>query len=239
MAIQAEGICKSYDTRRVLNGISITVQQGEIVGLLGPNGAGKTTTFYAIMGIVPVDGGGITVDGRDVTRLPVYWRARAGIGYLSQEPSIFRRLTVEENIRAAAELCEPDPVGRQRLVEQTLEEFNLTRLRAQKAYTLSGGEKRRCEIARVLVSRPKYLLLDEPFVGVDPKTIEELQASVLALRRRGLGLLLTDHNVRETLAVVDRAYIIYRGDVLIHGTARELVEHPDARRFYLGENFKM
>ncbi len=239
MSIIAESVSKSYEHKLVLNNISISINPGEVVGLLGPNGAGKTTFFYSIMGLVKIDNGTISVDGQNVTNMPVYFRARKGIGYLSQEPSIFRKLTVEENIFAAVEICYSLNKQKNEVLEKMLNEFNLVHLRKQKAYTLSGGEKRRCEIARVLVSNPKYLLLDEPFVGIDPKTIEELQLIVLKLKKSGLGILLTDHNVRETLEIVDRAYIIYRGDILIHGDAQQLVNDDQARKIYLGEKFKL
>jgi lipopolysaccharide export system ATP-binding protein len=239
MSIEANNIKKSYGEKLVLNNISIKINNGEIVGLLGPNGAGKTTFFYSIMGLVDVDDGSIMVNNKNVTNLPVYLRAREGIGYLSQEPSIFRKLTVEENILSAIEIYYNSFEQKQKILKKMLQEFNLEHLRKQKAYTLSGGEKRRCEIARVLVSNPKYLLLDEPFVGIDPKTIEELQTIVLKLKNNGLGILLTDHNVRETLEIVDRAYIIYAGDILIHGDAQKLVNDDSAREIYLGQNFRL
>lgn len=215
MSIVAEKIRKYYAEKLVLNDISISINPGEIVGLLGPNGAGKTTFFYSIMGVIKVNEGKIFVDEKDVTNMPVHMRARIGLGYLAQEPSIFRKLSVEENIYAAIEVYYNNTEERKQLLDRMLKEFNLEHLRKQKAHTLSGGEKRRCEIARVLVGKPKYLLLDEPFVGIDPKTIEELQMIVLSLKNKGLGILLTDHNVRETLNIVDRAYIIYKGEVLI------------------------
>ncbi|MFN3551003.1 MAG: LPS export ABC transporter ATP-binding protein [Endomicrobiia bacterium] len=237
MSIVAENIKKFYGNNLVLNGVSIEVNPKEIVGLLGPNGAGKTTMFYSIMGIVKVNGGKIFVDQQEVTNLPIYYRARKGIGYLSQEPSIFSKLTVEENIYSAIEIFYKN--NKKEVLEELLKEFHLNSVRKQKGYTLSGGEKRRCEIARVLVSNPKYLLLDEPFVGVDPKTIEELQSLILKLKSKGIGILLTDHNVRETLEIVDRAYIIYKGEVLIHGSAEELINNDSARKVYLGERFTM
>lgn len=239
MSIIAENIKKSYNHKFVVNGVSIEVNPGEIVGLLGPNGAGKTTIFYSIMGIIKINAGEIYLDGKPISQVPVYRRARSGIGYLSQEPSIFRKLTVEENIYSAVELFYKTDSEKKDVLEKTLTEFNLLNLRKQRAYTLSGGEKRRCEIARVLVSKPKYLLLDEPFVGVDPKTIEELQNIVLKLKTTGLGILLTDHNVRETLEIVDRAYIIYKGEILIQGNAHKLVNDETAKKIYLGERFKM
>lgn len=239
MSIVAEKIRKYYAEKLVLNDISISINPGEIVGLLGPNGAGKTTFFYSIMGVIKVNEGKIFVDEKDVTNMPVHMRARIGLGYLAQEPSIFRKLSVEENIYAAIEVYYNNTEERKQLLDRMLKEFNLEHLRKQKAHTLSGGEKRRCEIARVLVGKPKYLLLDEPFVGIDPKTIEELQMIVLSLKNKGLGILLTDHNVRETLNIVDRAYIIYKGEVLIHGDARKLVNDEQARKIYLGEKFKL
>ncbi len=237
MSIVAENIKKFYGNNLVLNGVSIEINPREIVGLLGPNGAGKTTMFYSIMGIVKVNSGKIFVDQQEITNLPIYYRARKGIGYLSQEPSIFRKLTVEENLYSAIEIFYKN--NKDKILEEFLREFHLDSVRKQKAYTLSGGEKRRCEISRVLVSNPKYLLLDEPFVGVDPKTIEELQNLILKLKLKGIGVLLTDHNVRETLEIVDRAYIIYKGEVLIHGSAKELISSDQARRVYLGERFNM
>ncbi|MCS7228361.1 MAG: LPS export ABC transporter ATP-binding protein, partial [Endomicrobia bacterium] len=223
MSIVAENIKKLYGDKCVLNKVSIQVNNGEIVGLLGPNGAGKTTMFYSILGIIKLNSGKIYIDGQEITNLPVHMRVRYGIGYLSQEPSIFRKLTVEENLYSVIEIFYKDKKARKQLLEQLLTDFHLQHLRNQKAYSLSGGEKRRCEIARVLVTKPKYLLLDEPFVGIDPKTIEELQNLVLKLKKQGIGILLTDHNVRETLQIVDRAYIIYKGEILIHGNAEMLI----------------
>lgn len=239
MSIIAENIKKFYGHKLVLNGLSIEVNPGEIVGLLGPNGAGKTTMFYSIMGIVKINNGKILLDNEDITNSPVYYRARRGIGYLSQEPSIFRKLSVEENLYSAVEIFYKDKNKRKEILESLLEEYNLKNLRKQKAYTLSGGEKRRCEIARVLISKPRYLLLDEPFVGIDPKTIEDLQNIILQLKSKGIGILLTDHNVRETLEVVDRAYIIYKGEILIQGNAEKLINDDITRKIYLGERFKI
>lgn len=239
MSIIAEKVKKIYGDKCVLNGVSIEVNPSEIVGLLGPNGAGKTTMFYSILGIVNINSGKIYIDGKDVTKLPIHKRVRYGIGYLSQEPSVFRKLTVEENIKVALEIFYKDKKQRKQILEELLEELHLSHLRKQKAYTLSGGEKRRCEIARVIVSRPKYLLLDEPFVGIDPKTIEEIQNLILKLKASGIGILLTDHNVRETLQIVDRAYIIYKGEILIHGDAQKLINDEAARKVYLGERFTM
>jgi lipopolysaccharide export system ATP-binding protein len=239
MSINAENVKKYYGNKLVLDNVSIEVNPGEIVGLLGPNGAGKTTMFYSIMGIVKINSGKIFIDNEDVTEYPIYYRARKGIGYLSQEPSIFRKLNVEENLFSAIEIFYNNKQDAQKILEQLIEEFHLQDVRKQKAYTLSGGEKRRCEIARVLVSNPKYLLLDEPFVGVDPKTIEELQSLIVNLKNKGIGILLTDHNVREILEIVDRAYIIYNGEVLIHGDADKLINDEKARKVYLGERFRM
>lgn len=239
MSIVAEKIKKIYGYKCVLNGVSIEVNPSEIVGLLGPNGAGKTTMFYSILGITKINSGKIYIDDKDVTNLPVHKRVRYGIGYLSQEPSVFRKLTVEENIKVALEIFYKDKKQRKQVLEELLEELHLSHLRKQKAYTLSGGEKRRCEIARVIVSKPKYLLLDEPFVGIDPKTIEEIQNLILKLKNSGIGILLTDHNVRETLQIVDRAYLIYKGEILIHGDANRLINDEEARKVYLGERFTM
>lgn len=239
MSIKAENIRKFYGDKCVLNDVTIEVNPGEIVGLLGPNGAGKTTMFYSILGIVKINSGKIYIDGNDVTNLPIHLRVRYGIGYLSQEPSIFRKLTVEENLYSAIEIFYKSKTERKEILEKLLNEFHLQHLRKQKASLLSGGEKRRCEIARVLVTKPKYLLLDEPFVGIDPKTIQELQNLILKLKSAGIGILLTDHNVRETLEIVDRAYIIYKGDILIHGAAEKLISDEQAKKVYLGERFRM
>ncbi len=239
MSIFAENIKKLYGDKCVLNNVTIEVKEGEIVGLLGPNGAGKTTMFYSILGIVKINSGRVYIDGVDITKKPIHIRVKYGIGYLAQEPSIFRKLTVEENLLSAIEVFYKNKKNKKQILEELLMKFNLQHLRKQKAYYLSGGEKRRCEIARVLVSNPKYLLLDEPFVGIDPKTIEELQNVILDLRKSGIGVLLTDHNVRETLEIVDRAYIIYKGDILIHGNANQLINDEEARKVYLGERFKM
>jgi len=232
-------LVKGYNGRPVVDGVDIEVGRGEIIGLLGPNGAGKTTTFAMIVGYVKPDGGTIAVDGRDITALPMYERARLGIGYLAQEPSIFRRLTVEENIMAILETLDlPRSVRRQRL-DALLNELGVTHLARQKAYTLSGGEKRRLEITRALVTSPQFVLLDEPFSGIDPITVFECQEIIRELKARGLGVLLTDHNVRETLEITDRAYIMAEGRVLISGTAHELITDPRAREIYLGEKFRL
>jgi lipopolysaccharide export system ATP-binding protein len=232
-------LAKSYKTRRVVEDVSLHVARGEAVGLLGPNGAGKTTVFYMITGLVKPDAGTITIDGYDVTGLPMYRRARLGIGYLPQEASVFRGLTVEENIRAVLEITQPDPQKRGEELEALLDEFRLTRLRETPALALSGGERRRCEIARALAGHPSYMLLDEPFAGIDPIAVGGIQDLVRHLKARGIGVLITDHSVRETLGLTDRAYIIYNGHVLTEGPPDEIVANPDVRRIYLGENFRM
>ena len=239
MILESVGLKKRYKKRMVVDGANISVKQGEIVGLLGPNGAGKTTTFYITVGLVKPLGGQVLLDGVDITGWPMYKRARAGIGYLSQEPSIFRGLTVEENLRAIAELLPLSKAEQKAKVERLLDELGLTKLAGQLSVTLSGGEKRRCEIARALVTDPKFLLLDEPFVGIDPITVCDIQGIIANLKKRGLGILITDHNVRETLEIIDRAYIIYEGRILLEGNAKELLDSSEARRVYLGENFKL
>ena len=230
---------KSYGGRQVVVDVSLGVRRGEAVGLLGPNGAGKTTVFYMITGLVQPDKGLITLDGHDVTALPMYRRARLGIGYLPQEASIFRGLTVEGNIRAVLEITEPDRDKRQAELEALLEEFDIKRLRASPAIALSGGERRRCEIARALAGHPSFMLLDEPFAGIDPIAVGDIQDLVRHLKGRGIGVLITDHNVRETLGLIDRAYIIHSGHVLTEGAPDEIVADPDVRRFYLGADFRM
>ena len=232
-------VVKSFKKRTVVRGVSLELNRGEAVGLLGPNGAGKTTVFYMITGLIPADEGRITIDGRDVTKLPMYRRARLGIGYLPQEASIFRGLTVEENILAVLETVEPDRNERQRQLDALLEEFRITRLRTSPSMRLSGGERRRVEIARALASRPSFMLLDEPFAGIDPIAVNDIRALVQHLTRRGIGVLITDHNVRETLELVSRAYIIHDGMVLTHGTATEVINNEDVRRVYLGEQFRI
>ena len=232
-------IAKSYNRRPVVRSVSLSVKRGEVVGLLGPNGAGKTTCFYMITGLIPADAGTIEVDGTDVTRLPMYRRARLGIGYLPQEASIFRGLSVEQNIRAVLEVVERDAKRRERDLNGLLEEFNITRLRKSPSIALSGGERRRVEIARALATRPNYMLLDEPFAGIDPIAVGDIQALVRHLTNRGIGVLITDHNVRETLGLTDRAYIIYSGEVLMEGRAADIVNNPDVRRLYLGEQFQL
>ncbi|HVI29795.1 LPS export ABC transporter ATP-binding protein [Hansschlegelia sp.] len=238
-ALSATGLAKSYGARSVVKDVSLWVRRGEAVGLLGPNGAGKTTVFYMITGLVPVDSGRIELNGVDVTRLPMFRRARLGIGYLPQEASIFRGLSVEDNIRAVLEVVEPDRARRKHDLEALLDEFGLTRLRKSPAIALSGGERRRVEIARALASRPSFMLLDEPFAGIDPIAVGDIQALVRHLTNRGIGVLITDHNVRETLGLIDRAYIIHSGGVLMEGSPEQIVENPDVRRLYLGEEFRL
>ena len=230
---------KRYGARAVVQDVSLYVRRGEAVGLLGPNGAGKTTVFYMITGLVKPDKGVIELDGNPVTRLPMYQRARLGIGYLPQEASIFRGLNVEDNIRAVLEVTEPDRKAREVALDSLLEEFNIARLRKAPSIALSGGERRRCEIARALAGKPSFILLDEPFAGIDPIAVGDIQDLVRHLKGRGIGVLITDHNVRETLGLIDRAYIIHSGHVLTEGPPAAIVEHPDVRRFYLGEDFRM
>ncbi len=235
----AEGVEKSFVGRKVVKNVSLYVRRGEAVGLLGPNGAGKTTVFYMITGLIKADQGNIELEGHDVTALPMYQRARLGIGYLPQEASIFRGLTVEQNIRAVLEVVEPNAKRRERDLDALLEEFNIARLRKTPSIALSGGERRRVEIARSLATRPNYMLLDEPFAGIDPIAVGDIQALVRHLTNRGIGVLITDHNVRETLGLTDRAYIIYSGEVLMEGRADAIVNNPDVRRLYLGEEFRL
>ncbi|MDR2818897.1 MAG: LPS export ABC transporter ATP-binding protein [Endomicrobium sp.] len=239
MILRIEELFKKYKHRMVVNGISISVRQGEIVGLLGPNGAGKTTTFYMTVGLVKPYDGSVYLGDNEVTDCPMYQRARAGVSYLAQEPSIFRGLSVEDNLMAVAQMLTVSKSEQQEKVDSLLEDFGLTRLRKQMSVTLSGGEKRRLEIARALVTNPKFLLLDEPFVGIDPITVDDIQKIIRSLRDRGLGILITDHNVRETLEIIDRAYIIYEGKILLEGSAKKLLENPKAKKVYLGDNFKM
>lgn len=235
--LTAHQVEKAYGKRKVVKGVSLAVGRGESVGLLGPNGAGKTTVFYMITGLVPADAGRIFIDGRDATRLPMYRRARLGIGYLPQEASIFRGLTVEQNIMSVIELVEPNRRKRKEKLDSLLEEFKITRLRKSPSIALSGGERRRCEIARALASGPSYMLLDEPFAGIDPIAVGDIQELVRHLTRRGIGVLITDHNVRETLSLIDRAYIIYDGQVLTQGNPEEIIQNEDVRRVYLGDMF--
>jgi len=239
MELKGIDLKKAYKDRLVVKGVSLKINSGEIVGLLGPNGAGKTTSFYMIVGFIAATSGKVFIDGKDVTALPMYERARCGLGYLAQEPTIFRGLTVEENLLAILERLEPDAKKRADRVDQLLTEFGLTKLAKQKAWTLSGGEKRRMEIARCMISNPKIILLDEPFVGIDPITVAELREMIFKLKSRGLGILITDHNVRETLPLTERAYLIYDGKILVEGSPDKLLNDEKARKLYLGENFKM
>ncbi|MFC4351048.1 LPS export ABC transporter ATP-binding protein [Fodinicurvata halophila] len=237
--LEAVSIGKSFQKRVVLKDISIRLRRGEAVGLLGPNGAGKTTSFYIITGLLAPDTGYIALDGEDITDLPMYRRARLGIGYLPQEASIFRGLTVEENIRAVLEVVEKDRARQRRSLEALLDEFSITHLRRSPAVSLSGGERRRCEIARALAAQPQFILLDEPLAGIDPIAVNDIRELVIHLKDRGIGVLITDHNVRETLEIVDRAYIIHEGRVLMEGAPSEIVAHEEVRRVYLGERFSL
>ena len=237
--LAVKGLQKSYRGRTVVQDAGLNVRAGEAVGLLGPNGAGKTTIFYMITGLVQADRGVISLDGHDVTGLPMYRRARLGIGYLPQEASIFRGLSVEDNIRAVLEIVEPSRKERERKLDALLDEFNITRLRKAPSIALSGGERRRCEIARALAGEPTFMLLDEPFAGIDPIAVGDIQNLVRHLTRRGIGVLITDHNVRETLGLIDRAYIIHSGRVLTEGTPDAIVANEDVRRLYLGEDFRL
>jgi lipopolysaccharide export system ATP-binding protein len=237
--LDVRSIAKSYDKRTVLHDVSLHVERGEVVGLLGPNGAGKTTSFYSVMGLVKPDSGRIFLDGQDITHLPMYRRAILGLGYLPQETSIFRGLTVEQNIIAVLEISEPDRNAREARLEKLLDEFGMTALRASPAMALSGGERRRVEIARALAAEPSIMLLDEPFAGIDPISISDIRDLVKDLKQRDIGVLITDHNVRETLDIVDRACIIYDGQVLFEGTPQALVADESVRRLYLGESFAL
>ncbi len=237
--LQTEGLVKAYRHRRVVDGVDLYVRPGEIVGLLGPNGAGKTTCFYMIVGLIPPTRGQVHFEGRDVTRIPMYRRARMGMGYLAQEPSVFRRLTVAENVMAILEILPISVEERRIRLERLLDELGIRHLAKQPAYTLSGGERRRLEITRALVTNPSLILLDEPFSGVDPLAVYDVQQIIMQLKARGLGILITDHNVRETLAVVDRAYLICEGKVLREGTSDFLIHDPVSRELYLGPRFSM
>lgn len=239
MKIRAEKLVKEYAGRRVVNEVSLEVEQGTIVGLLGPNGAGKTTSFYMIVGLEHPDTGHVYLDDEDVTHLPMYKRALKGIGYLPQEASIFRKLTVEENIMAILEEIEPDKAKRQQKMEDLIQEFHIGHIRKSKGSALSGGERRRVEIARALATDPGFILLDEPFAGIDPIAVADIQVMVAHLARRGIGVLITDHNVRETLSIVNRAYILSTGKILVEGTSQQVAGDPVARKFYLGDNFRM
>jgi lipopolysaccharide export system ATP-binding protein len=237
--LAVQGLAKSYRGRQVVQDADLYVRHGEAVGLLGPNGAGKTTIFYMITGLVAADRGRISLNGHDITQLPMYRRARLGIGYLPQEASIFRGLSVEDNIRAVLEVVEPDKARREHDLDQLLEEFDIKRLRSSPSIALSGGERRRCEIARALAGRPSFMLLDEPFAGIDPIAVGDIQALVRHLTQRGIGVLITDHNVRETLGLIDRAYIIHSGRVLMEGPPAAIIANEDVRRLYLGESFRL
>ena len=237
--LETKNIFRSYDGREVVRGINLSVNRGEIVGLLGPNGAGKTTTFYMIVGVIHPNKGSIIFDNQDITRLPIHVRSRYGIAYLSQEPSIFRKLTVQENIMAILETLPLSRRERRKRLKSLLEELNISHLAENRAYTLSGGERRRLEITRALVSNPSFILLDEPFSGIDPIVVNEVQEIIKGLRSKGLGILLTDHNVRETLSITDRAYLIAEGKILISGTAEDLLNNPEAKEIYLGKKFRM
>ena len=237
--IETHKLVRDFGKRRVVNNVDVNVNAGEIVGLLGPNGAGKTTTFYMVVGLIAVTSGQVLFDGEDITGVPMYRRARRGIGYLPQEASVFRKMTVEQNIRAIAETLLLDKAARNELVERHLSELGIAHLAGQKAYTLSGGERRRLEISRALVTQPKFLLMDEPFSGVDPISVNEVQKIIVQLKERGIGVLITDHNVRETLRIVDRAYLLHQGSVLSEGDSDFLINDAKSKEFYLGEDFNM
>jgi len=237
--ISTSGLVKTFGSRNVVNGVDLKFTAGEVVGLLGPNGAGKTTTFYMIVGLVPATKGTVTLDGQNITHQRMHQRARHGIGYLPQEASVFRKLTVEENILAITEVIGVPRAERAAIVKHHLEELSLTHVAKQKAFTLSGGERRRLEIARALVTKPKFLLMDEPFAAIDPISVAEVQKIILQLKARGIGVVVSDHNVRETLRIVDRAYLIHEGKVLTQGPGDFLIKNPQAREFYLGQNFNL
>lgn len=239
MKLECSVLEKSFSRRKVVNGISLHINSGEVCGLLGPNGAGKTTTFHMLVGFLEPDSGKVFLDGRDATKAPMYERARGGIGYLAQEPTVFRGLTVQQNLEAILERTTKDRKAMKARVEALLGEFGLLRLKDQKAWTLSGGEKRRLEVARVMINDPKIILLDEPFVGIDPITVSDLKKIILHLKDKGIGVLITDHNVRETLSITDRSYLIYSGQILIDGNADTLLNDPKARELYLGWDFKL
>ena len=237
--LATEGLIKYYRKKRAVNGISIDVRQGEVVGLLGPNGAGKTTTFYMMVGLIRPNGGTVLFDDKDITQMPMYKRAQHGIGYLPQEASVFRKLTVKENILAILETLPINKKERYKRLEFLLDELNISHLADQKTYTLSGGERRRVEITRALVTKPKFLLLDEPFAGIDPIVVAEIRLIITELKAKGLGVLITDHNVHEVLSIVDRAYVVFEGNVLISGNSKYLLDNKKAREIYLGDDFKM
>ena len=237
--LSAKGLCKSYRHKKVVADVDIDLFSGECIGLLGPNGAGKTTSFYMVCGLIAADSGTVALDDRDITAQPMYLRARSGIGYLPQEASIFRKLTVRENLLAIFETLNLPQVQVEEELEKLLVELGIEEVKDQKAYTLSGGQRRRTEIARALVTKPRFLLLDEPFAGVDPIAVEDIQSIIAELKGRGIGVLITDHNVRDTLSICDRAYLMNAGEIIVQGTASEIIDHPDARRLYLGEGFSM
>lgn len=239
MILRAENLVKQYGARKVVNNVSVEVNQGEIIGLLGPNGAGKTTSFYMVVGLVKPNAGKVFLDDEDITHLPVYKRAQKGVGYLAQEASVFRTLSVEENILAVLEMTNLSKVEQKEKMESLLEEFSLTHVRKNKGQVLSGGERRRTEIARALAVDPKFVLLDEPFAGVDPIAVEEIQTIVAQLKNKNIGILITDHNVNETLSITDRAYLLFEGSILKAGTAEELAADEQVRRVYLGQNFEL
>lgn len=239
MILRTENIYKTYKGRTVVNGVSVNVQQGEIVGLLGPNGAGKTTSFYMMVGLIRPDEGEVFLDDKNITSEPVYKRAKMGLGYLPQEVSVFRKLTVEDNIKAILEMTKLSKVEQEEKLESLLQEFRLTHVRKNQGIKLSGGEKRRTEIARALATDPKFILLDEPFAGVDPIAVEDIQQIVAKLKNKNIGVLITDHNVQETLSITDRAYLLFEGSILKSGTAEELASDPQVRKVYLGQNFEL
>lgn len=239
MILRAEDLVKKYKSRTVVKGVSLQVEQGEIVGLLGPNGAGKTTSFYMIVGLITPNGGRIFLDDREITKEPVYRRAQLGVGYLAQEASVFRRLSVENNIKAVLEMTRMSKEEQRDRLEEMLDEFGLQHIRKSLGIQLSGGERRRTEIARALAIRPKFILLDEPFAGVDPIAVEDIQSIVEKLKNKNIGILITDHNVQETLSITDRAYLLYDGRILQSGTAEHLASDPEVRRVYLGKNFEL
>ncbi len=237
--LSARGLCKSYRSKQVVSDVDIDVHSGQCIGLLGPNGAGKTTSFYMVCGLVAADDGHVSLDEQDITQLPMHLRARRGIGYLPQEASIFRKLTVRQNLLAIFETLDMPDIQVEEEMATLLADLGIEAVQHQKAYTLSGGQRRRTEIARALVTKPKFLLLDEPFAGVDPIAVEDIQTIIAELRSKGIGILITDHNVRDTLSICDRAYLMNAGQILVHGSADEIINHPDARRLYLGERFSM
>ena len=237
--LSARGLSKSYRNKTVVSDVDIDVYSGECIGLLGPNGAGKTTSFYMVCGLVPADAGKVSLDDQEITRQPMHIRARSGIGYLPQEASIFRKLTVRENLLAIFETLKLPDIQIEEEMEELLIDLGIEGVQHQKAYTLSGGQRRRTEIARALVTKPRFLLLDEPFAGVDPIAVEDIQAIIAELRNKNIGILITDHNVRDTLTICDRAYLMNKGEIIVQGTSEEIIAHPDARRLYLGESFSM